>query len=509
MAVLDTAPEPVFDDIARMACEICGVPIALIGLIDAERQWFKANVGLPAINEVPRDAAFCAHTILIEDDGLFEVPDATRDTRFAANPLVTGRPDIRFYAGAPLTLPGGERIGTLCVIDREPRRLDATQARLLRSLAGIATQALAMRRALLVRTGRIAGVGGWELDLVTHAMTWSEQTRRIHDVGPDYVPTLAGAIAFFAPETRALIEAAVRLGIERGVPWDLELRFITAKGGSLWVRAAGEVEFSDGVAVRLIGALQDITTRKQLERRLADNERFVRQITDGLPLRIAYIDKDRRYRFVNLAHCRRFGLDRDDILGRTRAELAPPSSSAVVEPTLTAALAGQAQHLEFEEMQHGELRRFDAQLIPDVSETGEIRGVFTTGVDITERAAAERGLRELTTIVDNTTDYVVQTDRHGAIKYMNAAARRASGLSATQSLAQRHFGEFNTPATNRLFADVIVPALQRANVWVGETTVYAADRREIPVSHMVIAHRGADGCIDRYSAVMRDVSAEA
>jgi GAF domain-containing protein len=120
LMVLDSAPEPLFDSIVQLASEVCGAPIALVSLVDAERQWFKANVGLPGVNETPRDVAFCAHAI--EDDALFEVPDAARDPRFRANPLVIGAPDIRFYAGAPLVLPGGERIGTLCVIDRQARR---------------------------------------------------------------------------------------------------------------------------------------------------------------------------------------------------------------------------------------------------------------------------------------------------------------------------------------------------------------------------------------------------
>ena len=149
LVVLDTGPEPVFDAIAKLASDICGAPIALLSLVDEERLWFKANVGLPGLNETRRDIAFCAHAI--DDDALFEVPDATRDDRFANNPLVTGGPGIRFYAGAPLILPGGERIGTLCVIDRQIRHLSPSQAKWLRSLATIATQALLMRRDLILK----------------------------------------------------------------------------------------------------------------------------------------------------------------------------------------------------------------------------------------------------------------------------------------------------------------------------------------------------------------------
>ena len=113
LKLLDTAAEPQFDAIVNAAALICGTPISLISLVDMNRQWFKANHGLEAATETPRELAFCAHAIL--SDALFEVTDATQDARFFDNPLVTGSPDIRFYAGVPLTLKDGSHIGdTLC-----------------------------------------------------------------------------------------------------------------------------------------------------------------------------------------------------------------------------------------------------------------------------------------------------------------------------------------------------------------------------------------------------------
>jgi len=118
LGVLDTAPEPAFDDVVRQAAKRFGVPVALVSLIDAERQWFKAAFGLKA-TESPRSDAFCNHAI--RSGGVMVIADAAADPRFADNPFVTGETGLRFYAGAPLTMPGGQRIGTLCLIDRRPR----------------------------------------------------------------------------------------------------------------------------------------------------------------------------------------------------------------------------------------------------------------------------------------------------------------------------------------------------------------------------------------------------
>jgi diguanylate cyclase (GGDEF)-like protein/PAS domain S-box-containing protein len=242
--------------------------------------------------------------------------------------------------------------------------------------------ALQASQALLTRMGRVAGVGGWEFDLATSRLHWTDETRRIHDVAPDFVPTLENAIAFYAPEARSVIDAAIQAGIERGEPWTLELPLVTATGRHIWVRAQGEAEFHDGKPVRLVGAMQDIT----------------------------------------------------------------------------------------------------------------------------ERMLAERGLRTLTAVFDATTDYVVQNDPRGRITYMNAAARRRTGVALDAPVEHLTLADLNPPQTLARFASEVGPTAEATGVWLGESLVWDAERREFPVSHIVIAHRDKHGKLEYFSGLMRDIS---
>lgn len=140
LLLLDTPPEERFDRLARLAAEQLDTPIALLTLVDGQRQWFKSRVGVEP-TETPREISFCGHAILKNE--LFVVEDASRDPRFADNPLVTGDPHIRFYAGAPLSAPGGHRIGTLCVIDTVPRTLGTVERSILDALRRLANETLA------------------------------------------------------------------------------------------------------------------------------------------------------------------------------------------------------------------------------------------------------------------------------------------------------------------------------------------------------------------------------
>ncbi|SEK66143.1 diguanylate cyclase with GAF sensor [Pseudoxanthomonas sp. GM95] len=161
--ILDSEDERAYDDLVTIAAGVCNTPIAAISLVDGDRQWFKARVGLP-VNQTHRDISFCGHAIL-QPDQAFVVPDAAADVRFHDNPLVTGELGVRFYAGAPLLTPEGEAMGSLCVLDNAPRELSESQLEALRALSRQVMHLMELRRISASLAEQIAERDWYELQL--------------------------------------------------------------------------------------------------------------------------------------------------------------------------------------------------------------------------------------------------------------------------------------------------------------------------------------------------------
>ncbi|WP_417688427.1 PAS-domain containing protein [Roseibium sp.] len=307
LSIIGTKRQAEFDDVVAAVADIFECPIALVSLVDTDHQWFKACTGLD-LETTPRNISFCQHTILSREP--LVVPDTHCDKRFKTNPFVTGAPHIRFYAGVPLSLDGEHNLGTLCVIGDEPKwpsqqqlnqlqRMSRVVEALLKAheTSGQLNQALeqarldkaaAMRESdLLQEITNVSGVGGWELDPSTGSLSWTDKTREIHEVDPDFTPTVEQALDFYPGESGKIITAAVESATENGTGWDLELPFRTAKGRDIWVRAVGRPIFHDGEIARFVGSFQDITHRKQ-------QSEMVQAIFDNFPGALAYHDHDMR-----------------------------------------------------------------------------------------------------------------------------------------------------------------------------------------------------------------------
>ncbi|MDZ7863198.1 PAS domain S-box protein [Acidovorax sp.] len=237
---------------------------------------------------------------------------------------------------------------------------------------------------LLQRTGELALVGSWTVDLPTSTVHWSPMVRRIHGVDDGFVPTLPGVVGFYEEGAQERLIAAFEQGIEDGQKWEIEAPLRTPDGRRVWARAIGNTEYDEhGAPLRVVGALQDITGRKR----------------------------------------------------------------------------------------------------------------------------AEESLHMLTQILEATPDFVVQADKDGRVTYMNPAARQAQGYDAGYDVTQHRFTDFNTPETTRRYRDEVMPSVLKSGVWMGESTVLVAGQ-PIAVDHSVLSHKDATGQVVRYTAVMRDISAQ-
>jgi PAS domain S-box-containing protein len=279
-----------YDFLTQMASQICDTKISLISLITDDKQWFLSHHGLKA-RETDREFAFCAHAINKPDE-LFLVEDARKDERFHDNPLVTGDPEVIFYAGIPMVNENGFPLGTLCVIDNHPKVLNEQQIQSLKMLAKQAMNLLDLRRkskelnqsnaalskttVLFNESQRINKIGAWELDLETGITIWTDEVYSIHEVDLSFEHNKVNGIDFYHPDDQPIISAAIQHTIASGELFDVTCRFMSAKGNSKIVRATGILWKEKGENPKLLGSFQDVTTfikdKERMQEALAKNQ---------------------------------------------------------------------------------------------------------------------------------------------------------------------------------------------------------------------------------------------
>lgn len=267
--ILDSPDEPGFDRLTRLASRLLNMPIALISLVDEKRQWMKSAVGIE-LRETNRDISFCAHAILQE--GVFVVPDATKDPRFADNPLVSGDMSLRFYAGAPISTPDGLGLGTLCVIDQSPRSMGEDEQSILRDLADIAQDEFELRLTSRQRRMQAAAV-----DNLSSGVLLTDPNLPDNPVvfcnpgfckmtGYSYEDMVGSNCRFLqGPNTDPKEIARMRQAIANRETYQGELLNYRKDGTPFWVELVISPIFDgDGKLMNFVGLQTDITERREL-----------------------------------------------------------------------------------------------------------------------------------------------------------------------------------------------------------------------------------------------------
>ena len=425
-AVLDTVPEQALDDLAILAAHICEVPISLISLVDKERQWFKARVGLET-PETPREFSFCAHALRQTD--LLIVPDATQDARFAENPLVTGEPGIRFYAGAPLATPEGAVLGTLCVIDRVPRTLTPKQQEMLAMLSRQVMAQLELRRQareLAERERFLRAIFDSEPECVK-VLGPDGSLRMMNPVGLAMIEAhsfgeVDGVCVFplIVPEYRTQFEALTER-VFRGETGTLSFQIVGLKGTMLWLEThAAPIRDERGEVTALLGITRDITRRKLAEDALRTSEARYRTLFEHAPDGILVVDSQCRFLDANAGICRMLGYTRDALAGMHVSDILREEDVPHIIPALNE--IKDTSHYRHEwYLRRKDGSHFAAEVIATMTPTGNLLALVR---DSTERKRAEARFRWL---VDSNAQGVMFWNMKGEITGANDAFLRIVG----------------------------------------------------------------------------------
>ncbi|WP_165186131.1 PAS domain S-box protein [Caulobacter soli] len=332
--VLDTSPDVSFDRITQLACDLFDAPIALVSLIDEDRQWFKSRQGISDCS-TPRGEAFCSVAIEQGPDALMIVEDATLHPRFASYPSVTGDLGVRFYVGAVLTSPEGYNLGTLCVIDTKPRpRPTDRDLDRLRALARIVVDQLERLRVNRVRWEQarllklaetMSGVAHWRYDVVTGEMYWSDLLYEIRGVRRhSYVPTLETGIQSFHPDDQAMVSGHLLGAIATQTTCNFQARLIRADGEVRVVQSKAGCELDErGEVVALIGLFQDVTEQVRNLENLTASEGRYRLLAENTSDVIVRAALDGTLLYVSPA-CRAMGYEPEDLVGTAADRLVHP-----------------------------------------------------------------------------------------------------------------------------------------------------------------------------------------
>ena len=527
--LLDSAPESAFDDLTRLAARLCDAPIALITLVNEHRVWFKSRHGLD-LDETPRDGFFCDHAIRQRES--FLVADATRDSRFAAHPLVTGAPALRAYAGVPLLTPDGHALGTLCVFDLAQRDFTAEQAEALRILARQVITQMELHRnlsAVALKTVELRQAEAKYREIFENVVEGIFQTTP----SGQYLAAnrmLARIYGYTSPTelieslhdiSRQLYVAEsrrdefVRLMQERGVITGFESEVRRRDGSTIWISEnVRAVNDNQGRLLYYEGTVEDVTARKQAEDALRKSELLYHSLVEALPQSVFRKDADGRFTFVNQFFCKTVGRASEEIIGKTDAELFPPELASKYrrddERVMRSGIDYQA--LEAHANPNGGnlyVRLIKTALRNTEGEAMGIQGVFwdvTKDKKLEEELNLERDL--LRALMDNVPDRIYFKDTDSRFILCNKALAERIGLKNPDDVVGKTDYDFHPLERAREFQKdehrIIITGQPMVNK-VEEQT--ALDGSRIWASVTKVPTRNRAGYLTGIIGISRDITA--
>jgi two-component system, cell cycle sensor histidine kinase and response regulator CckA len=510
--ILDTLPEQAFDDLALLASQVCGTPIALINFIDAHRQWFKAKVGFE-VEEMPRDIGFCP--ICIQQENVLIIPDTLADERYANLPIVTGEPYVRFYAGVPLIAPSGMVVGTLCIVDRAPHQASPEQVEALCALSRLVVRELEIRR-------NLAELAKIQQDY-KHAQEVLEKNECIISSFYHNVPMMMGIVELEDNDIRHVSDNLPsakffgltpetmqnRLESEMGVSEDVLRQWVDSYSRAKKTKSPVSFEYLQDTpedkkylraTVSLIPAccgskprfayiVEDISQRSVAEEKLHWKEALLRSMTDVSPLAFFVVDdrtddilyfNDRFCEIWDIKHLKEQmmcgELNKTDICPECFKNIIDIANFIEICEPLGNELNRSVIEDEVLFTDGRTIRRFSTQVR---DEQDQYLGRLYIFEDITARKQAEQQVREQAALLDITTDAIVLRDISNKILLWNKSAEKLYGWKAEEVISKNYRQLFENESSLQ-YAQIYQQVI-KDGAWQGELTKNTKSGKEIIV----------------------------
>jgi PAS domain S-box-containing protein len=527
--ILDTLPEEVYDDLTQLAADICGTPIALISLVDKDRQWFKSRVGLDA-TETPRDISFCGHAIAAK--ATLNIPDARQDPRFADNPLVASDPNIRFYAGVPLITHDNFALGTLCAIDTQTHNLTDTQIRQLEALSRLVVNQLELRlnrSSTESQLDEVLSLKQTILDNANFAIIATNLNGTIQsfniaaermlgyaasEIVGNTTPAIFHELHEIASQSQYLsqeLNTDIPVGFEvftakakLGQVYEREWTYIRKDGSKFPVMLTiTAIRTESGEITGYMGIAKDITTEKQAEKQVKD-------ITSALDQTaiVAITDIQGTITFVNDKFCEISQYRREELIGQNHRLINSGyhPRSFFVEMWKTIA-SGQTWRDEIKNRaKDGSIYWVDTTIVPFLNEDGKPYQYLAIRKDITARKATDIELQKLSLIASKTDNVAIVTNAQGEIEWVNDSFHKLTGYTLAEVIGKKPGDILQGAKTSQEAVNSIRQALAKHEPFSGEILNYSKDGRAYWLSLNINPVFDDDGNLLQFIAIESEIT---